>query len=71
MKVRHRQQVSKVTQFKQEIEQLREIQRKIVSVLSSDTNMHQLQKDQLFARSYFARKTLEKIFEDLDKRYGS
>ncbi|OYE04736.1 hypothetical protein CDG79_11390 [Nostoc sp. 'Peltigera membranacea cyanobiont' 232] len=70
-KARHRQQVSKVTQFKQEIEQLREIQQGIVSALSSDTSMDLEQKAKVFACSYVAVKTLKKILEDLDKRNGS
>ncbi|MEH2029522.1 MAG: hypothetical protein V7K67_07560 [Nostoc sp.] len=57
-----------MTQFKQEIEQLREIRRKIVSVISSDTSMDYKAKNKVLSGSYFALKTLEKILEDLGKR---
>lgn len=55
-----------MTQFKQQIEQLREIEQGIVSALSSDISMDQKQKDKVFAASYFALKILEKILLDLD-----
>jgi hypothetical protein len=57
-----------VTQFKQQIEQLREIRRGIVSALSEDTNVDYRRKNEILAGSYFALTTLEKILEDLDKK---